>query len=48
MSLLEKVVGGTGVLIAAYLILTNPQGDNAVANSIKTAFVPGVKALQGR
>lgn len=48
MGLASKVAGGVGLLIAAYLILTNPHGDSAVANSINTAFVPGVKALQGR
>lgn len=48
MSLLEKIVGGAGVLIAAYLILTNPHGTSAAANSLSGAFNSGVKSLQGR
>lgn len=47
-SLATKIAGGVVALIAVYLVLTNPKGDSAVANSISSGGVPVVKALQGR
>lgn len=46
--ILSKVMVGTGLLIAVYLILTNPNGTSTAANSLSTGYVSGVKALQGR
>ena len=48
MNLVEKIFAGSGVLIAIYLIVTNPTGTSQAENSIQTGFVSGVKALQGR
>ncbi|HXU61117.1 MAG TPA: hypothetical protein VN962_05405 [Polyangia bacterium] len=38
----------TGALIAAYLILTNYTGFSKSVSSLGSAYVGGVKALQGR
>lgn len=48
MSIAGKLLAGTGLLVAAYLILTNPNGTSVAANSLSGAYVSGVKALQGR
>lgn len=42
------VLGGIGVLIAVYLILSNPNGDSAAANALGSNGVNTIKALQGR
>ena len=43
-----KTLTGILVVIAAYLILTNPKGDSAVGNSLFGGGVSTIKALQGR
>lgn len=48
MDILAKILGGTGLLIALYLVLTNPKGDTSLLSSGKGAYVAGVEALQGR
>lgn len=48
MSIVEKLLAGTGVLVGLYLILTNPNGTKAAANSITGVYTSGVKATQGR
>lgn len=46
---MTMALGGAGVLIATYLILTNPQGDSAASNALgNNLAVPVVKSLQGR
>lgn len=48
MSLAEKIIGGSGLLIAVYLIVTNPHGTSTALNSISGVFNSGAKTLQGR
>ena len=48
MNLAEKIVAGSGLLIAIYLIVTNPAGTSQAGNSIASGGVSFVKALQGR
>ncbi len=48
MHLAEKLLAGAGILIAIYLILSNPLGDQAATASISGAFNSGVKTLQAR
>ena len=48
MNIVEKLLVGTGILVGMYLILTNPNGTKAAANSISSAYVAGTKAVQGR
>lgn len=43
-----KVLAGAGVLIAVYLVVSNPNGASSVTNSISGAFNSGAKTLQGR
>jgi hypothetical protein len=47
-NIVEKLLAGTGILVGIDLILTNPNGTKAAANSISGAYVSGVKATQGR
>ena len=46
--LAEKLLAGTGILIAIYLIVSNPDGTKTATNSISGAFDSGVKSLQAR
>jgi hypothetical protein len=48
MNLAEKIISGTFVVVALFLVLTNPGGDAAAGNAVGTLYVGGVKALQGR
>lgn len=48
MGLATKIASGVGILIAVYLVLTNPHGDQVATNSFSGAFNSGVKTLQGR
>lgn len=48
LNLLEKVFAGSGLLIALYLVTTNPNGTSQATNSIFSGGVNFVKALQGR
>lgn len=45
---IPAVLGGIGMLIAVYLILSNPTGDSAAANALGSNGVSTIKALQGR
>lgn len=48
MGIVEKFAVGALGLIALYLILSKPQGDQAVGTGITNAGVGITKALQGR
>ena len=48
MNTVSKLLAGTGILIAVYLVVTNPNGFSADTNSLSGAYVSGVKSLQGR
>ena len=48
MSTVNKLLAGTGILVAVYLVLTNPNGFSADTNSLSGAYVSGVKAVQAR
>lgn len=47
-TLAGKIIAGTFVAVALYLVVKNPTGDSAAANSISGAYNSGVQALQGR
>jgi hypothetical protein len=47
-SSVKELLMVTGVLVAAYLILTNYTGFSKSVSALGSAYVGGVKALQGR
>ena len=44
----KELMALTGVLVGLYLVLTHYTGFSRSVSSIGTAYVGGVKALQGR
>lgn len=44
----KELLGFTGVLVAAYLILTHATGFSRSVGALGTTYTSGVKALQGR
>lgn len=48
MSVIEKILAGSGFLIAIYLVLSHGQADVQVGGALSNAFNTGVKSLQGR
>ena len=48
MNLATKVAGGIGLLIALYLIVTNPKADETLLGSGGKSGVSIIRALQGR
>lgn len=47
-SIAKMILGGTGALIAIYLIWKNPQGSATLLSGGSKAFNSGVLSLQGR
>ena len=48
MSMIAKLLAGTGILIAIYLFLDNAGGTTSIINSLGGVYTSGVKTLQGR
>lgn len=48
MSLIAKLLSGTGILIGIYLFVTNSQGVVSIVDSLGGVYTSGVKTLQGR
>ena len=48
MSLIAKLLSGTGILIGIYLLVKNSQGAVNIIDSLGSVYVNGVKTLQGR
>lgn len=48
MGTITKIISGTGILIAVYLILTNASGTTKIVNSLGSVYTSSVKTLQGR
>lgn len=47
MGTVSKIVSGTGVLIALYLLFKNAEGASSVISSMGSAYAKGVATLQG-
>lgn len=45
---LDKIVGGIGLLIFAYLLFSNSSGAQQIFGSLGSTGVSFIKALQGR
>lgn len=49
MGTITKIISGTGILVAIYLILVkSPTGTVKVINSLGSVYTSSVKTLQGR
>lgn len=48
MGTISKILSGTGILIALYLLFSNASGASSVISSLGTAYSKGVQTLQGR
>ena len=48
MGTVAKVLSGTGVLIALYLVVKNASGTTSVINSLGNIYTKSVTTLQGR
>ena len=48
MSLIAKLLSGTGILIGIYLFVKNSQGAVAIIDSLGGTYTNAVKTLQGR
>lgn len=48
MGTITKIISGTGILIAVYLILANAKGSVQIINSLGGVYNSSVKTLQGR
>jgi hypothetical protein len=48
MGTISKVLSGTAVLVAMYLIVTHAKETASVVNSIGGVYTSSVKTLQGR
>lgn len=48
MGTISKVLSGTAILVAMYLIVTNAKSTVSVINSIGGVYTDSVKTLQGR
>lgn len=48
MGTITKIISGTGILIAVYLVLKNATGTTKVVNSLGSVYTSSVKTLQGR
>lgn len=48
MGTITKILSGTGILIALYLLLSNASGAGTVISSLGDAYSKGVQTLQGR
>ena len=47
MSMLAKLLPGTGILIAIYLFVKNADGASNIIDSLGKVYSDGVKTLQG-
>lgn len=48
MSMIAKLLSGTGILIAIYLFVRNASGTVSIINSLGNVYTSGVKTLQGK
>lgn len=48
MGTVNKVLAGTGLLIALYLFLSNSKATTSIISQIGSTYTSGVKVLQGR
>lgn len=48
MGTVTKILSGSAILIGIYLFLTNAGSSAKIINSISSAYIGGVKTLQGR
>lgn len=48
MGTISKIISGTGILIALYLLVKNASGASNVIKSLGGVYTSGVKTLQGR
>lgn len=46
--MIAKLLSGTGILVAMYLILNNASGSVSVINALGNVYSQGVSTLQGR
>ena len=48
MGTLNKLLAGTGLLIALYLFLSNSKATTSIISQLGSTYTAGVKVLQGR
>ena len=48
MGTVSKILSGTGILIAVYLLVANFKGTTSIIDSLGGAYTKGVQTLQGR
>lgn len=48
MGTVSKILSGTGILIAMYLLFKNASGASSIITSLGGAYTKGVQTLQGR
>lgn len=48
MGTFNKILSGSAILIGLYLFVSHANGSIKVINSISSAYMGGVKTLQGR
>ena len=48
MGTVSKILSGTGVLVAMYLLFKNASGASSIISSMGNAYSKGVQTLQGR
>ena len=48
MSMVSKILSGTALLIAIYLVVKNAKGTASVINSLGSVYTKSIKTLQGR
>lgn len=48
MSLMMKIISGTGILIAIYLVVSRASDTSKIINSLGSVYTSSVKTLQGR
>lgn len=48
MSTISKVLSGTALLIAVYLVVKNAKGTASIINSLGGVYTKSIKTLQGR
>lgn len=48
MGTISKILSGTALLIAVYLVVDNAKGTASVINSLGGVYTKSIKTLQGR
>ena len=48
MGTVSKIISGTGILVALYLLVKNASGASSIISSMGSAYSKGVQTLQGR